>query len=119
MQIGDIFYGVDWFAVDQPIEINKIVSVEYNHVKQCYRLDVESIIGTGGIFTFPFDFDLDNNLLTAYYNPECIWIYSKNIDLIVNLNEKILSGFSSIEDISLNAWDEFSEKWITLDPYKI
>ena len=116
MKIGDIFYGVHLSAINEPIEVYEVIFIQNNKFYQSYNVDVEPIIGTTGIFTFPFNFDLDNDLLTAYYSYQAIWIYSKNIDLIVELNEKLLNGENVIEDISLEAWDIWDNRWIHLDP---
>lgn len=116
MQVGDIFYGIDWFATDKPIEIYQITYIEYYDTY--YDVFVEVIIGDGGIFIFPNDWN-PSELLTDFYSYESIWIYSKNIEALVDLNEKILNGHSAIEDISLKAWSVWDHKWITLNPCKI
>lgn len=113
MQVGDIFYGIDWYGTNKPIEVYQIT-----HIKHCdtfYDVAVEVIIGDTGIFKFPNDWN-PNELLTDYYSDESIWIYSKNIEALVDLNEKILNGHSAIEDISLKAWDVWNHKWINLSP---
>lgn len=111
MQIGDIFYGIDWFATDRSIEIYQITRIEYYNTY--YDVSVEVIIGDTGIFRFPNDWD-PNELLTNFYSNETIWIYSKNIEALVDLNEKILTGQSPVEDISLKAWHVWDNKWIKL-----
>ena len=113
MQVGDIFYGVDWFGTDKPIEIYQITHIEYYNTY--YNVSVEVIIGDTGIFKFPNDWN-PNELLIDFYSDESIWIYSKNIEALVDLNEKILNGQSPVEDISLEAWHVWDHKWIKLNP---
>lgn len=111
MQVGDIFYGVDWFATNKPVEVYQITHIEY--YSNYYDVSIEVIIGGTGKFTFPNNWNA-NELLTSFYSDESIWIYSKNIEALVNLNEKILNGQSTVEDISLRAWDIWNHKWIKL-----
>ena len=111
MQVGDIFYGIDWFSTDKPIEVYQITHITYYDTY--YEVFVEVIIGDIGVFKFPNDWD-PNELLTSLYSYESIWIYSKNIEALINLNEKILNGQSPVEDISLEAWHIWNNKWIKL-----
>lgn len=117
IQVNDIFYGVNWFGTDNNyIEVYRVIGINQFHT-YC-DIFVEPIIGEDITFRFPNNWSPDT-LLTAYYCNPSIWIYSENLELIVNLNEKILNGYVPIEDISLNAWDVWNHKWFTLNPNKL
>ena len=84
---GDVFYGIN---VSDPgsIEVNKVKNIHYRG--SYVKLEVETIIGMdGGEYTFPIDYDLNKPIITQY-SFETIWIYSTDIEAIVELNENLL-----------------------------
>ena len=86
---GDIFYGINVF---QPgcMEINCVTNVINSDYTNSINVEVQPIIGTGGNYSFPVQYDFSVPIICVYHD-RCVWIYGKNVDNIASINELLLS----------------------------
>ena len=105
---GKIFYGIEVFTDKDDfvptLEIYEFLG--FNNDEVVYNV----ILGDYGLIRFPQHFDL-NQIFYEFYNDTCVWAYSFNELLMVDLLDKLIKGETITISEVYNIWED---RWKTV-----